>query len=455
MKSDRAKVLQRLCGVSMIRLAAERALKLRPKSVVVVVGHDAAAVKAEVADLPIRFAFQRQQLGTGHAARVAMSQLKEAQGHVLILYGDTPLLRVETLQSLTQAHSRGRASLSLITATLEPAGHYGRIQRTPEGSVSGIVEARDATPEQLRITEFNPGIYCARVETLRRLLPRLNNRNAQKEYLLTDVLALVHAGGEKIVDVRSARSEEVLGVNTLQELAASGNILRQEKLNQLMSSGVLILDPSNTYIDWHCQVGAGTVLHPQVQLEGSTRIAENCRIRSFSRITDCRLDADVTVLENSVLVDSSFGSGTHIGPSAHVRAGSAIGCAVRIGNYVEVKNCRIGDETKAAHLTYLGDATIGKDVNIGAGTITCNYDGVRKNPSWIEDNAFIGSDSQLIAPVRIGAGAYVAAGSTITEDVPADALAIARGRQVIKPGWAKERRAVIAAEKRKLRRSNR
>jgi bifunctional UDP-N-acetylglucosamine pyrophosphorylase/glucosamine-1-phosphate N-acetyltransferase len=232
-------------------------------------------------------------------------------------------------------------------------------------------------------------------------------------------------------------------------------MLRREKLNQLMSSGVLILDPSNTYIDWHCRVGAGTVLHPQIQLEGSTRIAENCRIRSFSRITDCRLDAEVTVLEGSVLVDSSFGRGTSVGPSAHVRGGSSIGRAVRIGNYVEVKNCRIGDETKAAHLTYLGDATIGKDVNIGAGTITCNYDGVRKNPTWIGDNAFIGSDSQLIAPVRIGVGAYVAAGSTITKDVPADSLAIARERQSVKPGWAKQRRAAIDAEKKKLRGSSR
>lgn len=440
MKSNTAKVLHRLCGATMIRLAVERALALRPKSVVVVIGEDAEKVRQELNGLPVRFAYQRQQLGTGHAARMALSQLEDARGQVLILYGDTPLLRVETLRHLTAAHVRSRSSLSLLTAELSPAKHYGRILRGKDGQVVGIVEARDATAEQLRITEFNPGIYCGRVETFRKFLPRLKNRNAQREYLLTDILGMVSRAGEKISDVQAVRTEEVLGINTLQELAVCSESLRLEKLQQLMDSGVTVLDPKATYVDWYCRVGKDTTLYPQVVLEGSTEIGPRCIIRSSSRITNCKLQSEVTVLESSVLTDSQIGRGTSVGPATHIRAGSVIGEFVRVGNYVEVKNSRLGDRTKAAHLTYLGDAAIGRDVNIGAGTITCNYDGIRKSQTVIEDGVFIGSASQLIAPVRIGAGAYVAAGSTITEDVAPHALAIARGRQVVKPNWALARK---------------
>lgn len=439
MKTSRAKVLHRLCGTSMIRLAVERAMALRPKSIVVVIGAEADQVRQELEGFPVRFAHQRRQLGTGHAVKTALGALKEASGHVLILYADTPLLSEEDLRRLLELHQRSRSTLSLLTAEVIPARHYGRILRAPEGRVVGIVEARDATPEQLAINEFNPGIYCVRIDALRKLVPRLRNRNAQKEYLLTDLLGLVSRSGERIADIKLDRPDDVLGINTLQELASASERLRHDKLAQLMSEGVTVVDPKTTYVDWHCRVGRDVTLHPQVVLEGKTDVAAGCVIRSFSRITDCVLGEEVTVLEASVLTDSQVGAGSSVGPGAHIRGGSVIGRNTRIGNYVEVKNTRFGDGSKAAHLTYLGDAVIGEKVNIGAGTITCNYDGVHKNQTIIEDGVFIGSNSALVAPLRIGTGAYVAAGSTITEDVPPYALAIARGRQALKPEWARDR----------------
>jgi bifunctional UDP-N-acetylglucosamine pyrophosphorylase/glucosamine-1-phosphate N-acetyltransferase len=275
---------------------------------------------------------------------------------------------------------------------------------------------------------------------LHKFLPKLKNNNAQREYLLTDILGLVSRSGGKITDLRAPRTEAVLGINNLRELAACSESLRLEKIRQLMDSGVQIIDPKATYVDWYCRVAPATTIYPHVLLEGETEIGAGSVVRSFSRITNCRVGQQVTILESSILVDSEIGSESSVGPGAHVRAGSVIGRSVRIGNYVEVKNSRIGRRTKAAHLTYLGDAMIGKDVNIGAGTITCNYDGVHKNQTYIENGVFVGSGSQLIAPVRIGAGAYIAAGSTITEDVPANALAIARGRQILKPDWAQKRK---------------
>jgi bifunctional UDP-N-acetylglucosamine pyrophosphorylase/glucosamine-1-phosphate N-acetyltransferase len=437
MKSRKAKVLHRAGGASLVEHVA-RAASAVSSDVSIIVGHQADLVRAAVP--AAAFIEQTEQLGTGHAVLAAQAAFKDFTGDVLVLPGDIPLAQAATLEQLIAFHRDGGFEATVLTAELaEPFG-YGRIARGANGSVERIVEQRDAPPEIQRIREVNSGVYAFRAPSLFEALAGVRNKNAQSEYYLTDVIGILAGRGRKIGALVAADPREILGVNTRQELAVIDRILRDRKCAELMANGVTIVDPATAFIDSGVEIGADTVIHPFVRIEGRSVIGEDAIVHSFARVTSSRIGARSIVLDGSIIVDSVVGDDVSVGPYAHLRMGALIADTAKIGNFVEVKKSRVGRNTKAMHLAYLGDATIGENVNIGAGTITCNYDGFRKNPTTIDDDVFIGSDSQLIAPVRIGKGAYVAAGSSITEDVPSDALGIARGRQVNKPDWARERK---------------
>ncbi len=437
MKSQKAKVLHQAGGAPLIEhvLAAARPLS---REIVVVIGHQADKVRECAAEAG--FVEQREQLGTGHAVVTARDQFDGYNGKILVLPGDVPLIETETLRKFTAFHREGGFAASVLTAEVPNPAGYGRIVRQGDRGVAAIVEHRDATPEILAIREINSSIYVFDAPLLFDALTKVRNHNAQKEYYLTDVVGILVQQGKKVGAFKAPHPDEILGINTRAELAGIDRILRRRKCDSLMADGVTIVDPDSTFIDAAVQIGPDTIVYPSVQIYGRTVIGEDVTIHSFSRISSSRIGNRSVVLEGCILADSELGDDISIGPFAHVRMNATLENGVKVGNFVEIKKSRLGAKTKSMHLTYLGDATIGKDCNIGAGTITCNYDGVNKNPTIIEDRAFIGSDSQLIAPVRIGAGAYVAAGSSITEDVPPESLAIARGRQSIKEGWVRDRK---------------
>jgi bifunctional UDP-N-acetylglucosamine pyrophosphorylase/glucosamine-1-phosphate N-acetyltransferase len=437
MKSRYAKVLHRAGGRTLIEhvLSAARTLSSR---IVVVVGHCADQVKAAISE--VTFADQKEQLGTGHAALTARESFSGYAGDVLVMPGDAPLVTGSTLEAFVRFHRDGGFRASVLTADLEDPGGYGRIVRRDPNEVDSIVEHRDATPDLLKIREINSGIYVLNAPALFESLTKIRSHNAQREYYLTDVIGILTGLKQKVGAFKVRNAEEVIGINTRQELAAVDRLLRRRKCESLMSSGVTIMDPETAYIDSGVEVGADTVIYPSVQIYGQTVIGEETTIHSFSRITNSRIGDRSVVLEGCIVVDSAIGEDVSIGPYAHLRMGTFVENSAKVGNFVEIKKSRLGSGTKSMHLAYLGDATIGKNVNIGAGVITCNYDGVKKHETVIEDGAFVGTDSQLIAPVRIGKDAYVAAGSSITEDVPPESLAIARGRQVNKEGRAKGRK---------------
>jgi bifunctional UDP-N-acetylglucosamine pyrophosphorylase/glucosamine-1-phosphate N-acetyltransferase len=370
---------------------------------------------------------------------IARPELEKcASPTVVVLVGDAPLLRSETLLELVEAHRQARAAATILTTCLDDRTGYGRIVRA--GSrVRRIVEEKDATPAQKRIREINSGILCFSRTHLLEHLEALSTQNAQKEYLLTDFIEIFNRHRLKVAAFPVADSREVLGVNDRLELAQIEKLLRRRKAEALMGEGVTVVNPEATYIDPDVEAGQDTVIEPGASLLGRTCLGSDCHIQSCCTITDSSLADRVTVRPCSVIANSQIASGVTIGPFAHLRDGAVIEENARIGNYVEVKKSRVGRGTKALHLTYLGDATLGENANIGAGTVTCNYDGVKKNPTFIEDRVFIGSGNMLVAPVRIGQGSYTAAGSTISEDVPPDSLAIARSPQVTKQGWVKER----------------
>ncbi len=439
MVSGRAKVLHTLCGVPMVRLVCRAAASLEPADMIFVVGQDADAVRESLRGYGGRFVLQAKQLGTGHAVITARAEFEALAGDLLVLYGDTPRIRSDTLHTLVEHHRRSSAATTLLTTRVANPFGYGRIIRDDSGQVAAIVEEKDASPTQRIITEINPGLYCFRIPHLLGTLDRLSNRNVQGEYYLTDAIAIQREARLQIEGVLHEDSEELQGINTRAELAEASRALRRQKNEQLMAGGVTMIDPECTYVDLDVVVEQDVTLHPQVILQGKTYIREGVTVHSGARISDSRIDAEVVILDCSQIADSEIGAGSTVGPFARIRNHSAIGKECRVGNFVELKKTVFGDRSKAAHHAYLGDATIGRNVNIGAGVITCNYDGVRKHATIIEDGAFIGTDSQLIAPVRIGRDAYVAAGSCITEDVPAGALGIARERQIIKADWAKGR----------------
>jgi bifunctional UDP-N-acetylglucosamine pyrophosphorylase/glucosamine-1-phosphate N-acetyltransferase len=443
MKSALAKVLHPICGRPMVRYPAAVARALRPERAVVVVGRQrekvTAALDAAFGRGKFRYAVQAEQLGTGHAVACAKAALKGFSGTVVILYGDTPRLTAALVKDFLARHRRARADLSAMTAVLDDPAGYGRIVRDAEGGFLRIVEKRDCTPEELAIREGNLGIYAVDAKLLFASLAELDDANDQGELYLTDVAAIARGKGFRVQALPIADPSQVAGINDRLELAEVERRMRRAKIEDLARAGVSFADPEATYVDPEVVVGRDTVIGPGVGLYGSTRVGQGCRVETGARITDCRIGDGVTVRAYSVLSESRVRAGAAVGPFAHVRQGTTIGPKADLGNFVETVRSTIGEGTLAKHLTYLGDAAIGKEVNVGAGTITCNYDGRRKSRTSVGDHAFIGSDSQLVAPVRVGKGAYVGSGSTITRDVPPGALAVARGRQVVRKGWVKSR----------------
>jgi bifunctional UDP-N-acetylglucosamine pyrophosphorylase/glucosamine-1-phosphate N-acetyltransferase len=435
MKSARAKVLHQAAGLPLIDHVFRALAPIKPTSIVVVVGHQPEEITSYLgAQVGTRFAIQEPQLGTGHALLQAEPLLEDRLGSVLLLSGDVPLIRTQTLERLVKWHRDRRAAATVLTAVLDRPDGYGRIVRA-NGSISAIVEHKDASVAQRSIREINSGIYVFDRPPLFDALRQVGSRNAQGEYYLPDLVGIFRDQGLTVETVTVEDPLEILGVNSRQDLAEVSAALRDRKNAELMASGVTIVDPATTWIQPDVVVGPDTILHPGVYLEGRTRIGSACEIHSGVRIIDATLGDRVVISNFCVIRQSHVENGAQVGPFAQIRPDSRVGEGAHVGNFVELKKTVLGKGSKANHLAYLGDSTIGEKVNIGAGTITCNYDGVHKNPTIIEDGAFIGSDSQLIAPVRIGRNAYVAAGSSITEDVPPDSLAIARGRQVNKPGW--------------------
>ncbi len=447
MKSALPKVLHQVAGTPMIEyvLAASAALDAATRTVVV--GHQADQLRSALAaHADLRFVLQEPQLGTGHAVRQAAALLSGARGTLVVLSGDVPLLSADTLRALLARHEETRAIATVLTAFVDDPTGYGHVVREGE-EVARIVEHRDASPAEQEIREINSGIYAFALEPLFPALDRIATDNAQREYYLPDLLAIYRRAGRRVAALVVDRAEEILGINTRAELAAMSARVWQARREALMASGVTLEDPATTYVDAGVTVGPDSVIRPGVSLLGRTTVGARAVIHGGVRIVDSVLADDVSVLDHCLVVGARLAEGVSVGPFAHLRPESEVCAGARVGNFVELKKTRLGAGSKANHLAYLGDATIGENVNIGAGTITCNYDGVNKNPTVIEDGVFIGSDTQLIAPVRIGRGAYVAAGSSITKDVPEGALGIARGRQENKEGWVRLKKMQRAAEK--------
>jgi bifunctional UDP-N-acetylglucosamine pyrophosphorylase/glucosamine-1-phosphate N-acetyltransferase len=437
MKSRKAKVLHSVGGSTLVGHVLRAVLPVS-KDVLVVVGHQAADVKALLKG--VVFVDQTEQLGTGHALMSAKEALQGFTGDLLVLPGDVPLIRTETLREFVQFHREGKFIASVLTADVANPYGYGRIVRRNDNEIASIVEHRDASPDVLKIHEINTSIYVFNTPELFEALSKVRNENAQAEYYLTDVIGILSSERNTVGVWKAPQAEEMLGINTRQEMAFTDRVLRRRKCEALMAEGVTIVDPASTFIDDEVQIGPDTVVFPSVQIYGSSVIGEDVTIQSFSRISNSRIGARSTLLEGCIIVDSTVGEDISIGPYAHLRMGTKLEDTVKVGNFVEIKKSTLGRGTKSMHLAYMGDATIGRNVNIGAGVITVNYDGTNKHATTIEDDAFVGSDSQLIAPVRVGKGGFVAAGSTITEDVPAEALAIGRGRQVNKENRAPHRK---------------
>lgn len=482
MKSKQVKVLHAVAGRPMVLYALDLADRLAGAGTVVVVGHQGEQVKAVIeahgaAGAPavacgaakrekgltahvgrgaaltpsILLAEQKQQLGTGHAVMQARGAFLRARGApasaYVILNGDTPLLREETLRALIRLHESRRATVTILTALLDDPAGYGRVvRRGVEGPVLRIVEDRDATPTEAAIREINVGTYVVDGSFLFEALDKLEPRNAQREYYLTDIVGLAAERGMTVAAMVAPSAEESLGINTRRQLATAEQVIRQEICARWMEAGVTLRDPATTWIDHDVKIGRDTVLYPNVTLEGRTTIGEDCVIHAQTRLTNSELGPRVVVQDGCVVKDARLEDGVTIGPFAHLRPGTVLRKGAKVGNFVEIKKAELGEGSKANHLSYVGDARIGRGVNIGAGTITCNYDGVHKHETVIGDDVFVGSDSQFIAPVTVGRGAIIAAGSTVTQDVPPDALAVARALQVNRPGWAARRRALMASE---------
>jgi bifunctional UDP-N-acetylglucosamine pyrophosphorylase/glucosamine-1-phosphate N-acetyltransferase len=448
MMSSRPKVLHEVCGRPLAYYPVRRALEVGADPVVAVVGHEAGRVeevlRAAFPGAPLLFALQREQLGTAHAVLAAKGALRGFRGHVLILSGDTPLLQRSTLDAVVETKRGAGAALAFATMHLENPSGYGRVVHAPDGGPALVVEERDATLEEKAIHEVNAGLYCADADFLWDTLGRVDAKNAKREFYLTDLVALA-AEGPGAVTTRVS-PVEASGVNDQEELSLAARALTRRFTTALMKAGVTIEDPERFDCDEEVVVGPDTVIEPGVRLRGRTRIGAGCRIGQGAILTDTTVEDGAVVKPYCVSDDSHVGPAAQIGPFTRLRPGAHLEAEVKLGNFVEVKKSRIGRGSKAQHLTYLGDATVGEKVNVGCGTVTCNYDGEKKSPTTIGDGAFIGSDAILVAPISIGAGAYVAAGSTLTEDVPAASLALGRARQVNKVGWVAERRKAAAGK---------
>jgi bifunctional UDP-N-acetylglucosamine pyrophosphorylase/glucosamine-1-phosphate N-acetyltransferase len=443
LKSRRPKVLHEVGGKPLLTHVIAAAGRLaEDQDIYAIVGHEAARVRQAMAATGVQFVEQKEQRGTGHAIQCAREAIAGYE-HILVLSGDVPLIQAETLQHLMTLHLAEGAAMTILTAVPEDPTGYGRIVRpSPDrAQVDAIVEERALKPEQRTIREINSGIYAFKVGQLLQHLDKLTNTNAHGEFYLTEMAALLHAAREKVAALKAPDAVEVLGANTIAELVALDASMRAATANRLMAAGVTIFRPETCVIDAGVQVDPDTIIEPFVQLLGTTKVGADCRIRSYSVIENCTLGNRVLILPGCVMGESTVADGARIGPFSHLRPGSEIGPDAHVGNFVETKKAKLGKGAKANHLTYLGDTEVGAGTNIGAGVITCNYDGEKKHLTRIGQGSFIGSDSTLVAPIEIGDGAYIGAGSCITRDVPSGALAVGRSRQVTKEGWAAARRA--------------
>jgi bifunctional UDP-N-acetylglucosamine pyrophosphorylase/glucosamine-1-phosphate N-acetyltransferase len=443
LKSKHPKVLHEVGGKPILAHVIATATKVVPaKDVFVIIGHEADRVRAAVAASGVQFVVQAEQRGTGHALMVAEEALAPYD-QVIVLSGDAPLITVETIQKISAFHAAQKAEMTLLSADLDDPSGYGRVIRksAKSAAVRAIVEEKAASAPQKKICEINSGFYAFSVPALYKHLGSLGTDNAHREYYLTDMAAVLGRAKQKVVVMKTSHPAEVLGSNKRSEIVDLDARLRLAKCLELMEQGVTVFYPQTCVIDSDVEIGTDTVIEPFVQLRGKTKIGSDCRIRSYSVINNTEIGDGVVVLPGCVMDDSRIARNATVGPYSRLRPGSDIGEGAHLGNFVETKKIKLGKGSKANHLTYLGDTEIGEGVNVGAGTITCNYDGVHKHKTVIEDGVFIGSDSTLVAPVRLGRGAYIAAASCITEDVPADSLALGRARQTVKEGWAKGKRS--------------
>jgi bifunctional UDP-N-acetylglucosamine pyrophosphorylase/glucosamine-1-phosphate N-acetyltransferase len=443
LKSHLPKVLHEVGGKPLLaHVIAAATSVVPPNDIFAIIGHEADRVRSAVASTGVNFVLQSEQRGTGHALMVAREALS-AYDHVIVLSGDAPQITPQTIARLLNFHLDENAAMTLLSADLDHPAGYGRvIRKSPRSSeVQAIIEEKSATSAQKKICEINAGFYAFAAPQLFSHIERLSTVNPHAEYYLTDMAEVLRKAKQRVVVYKTENPSEVLGANTRAELSFIDQQIRMRKCQQLMAEGVTIFYPSTCVIDNDVEIAPDTVIEPFVQILGKTRIGANCRIRSYSVIRDSEIAGGVLIRPGCILEEAHVGPKAILGPYSHLRPGSDIGESAHVGNFVETKKIKLGKGSKANHLTYLGDAVIGAGVNVGAGTITCNYDGVNKHTTIIEDGVFIGSDSTLVAPVRVGTGAYVGAASCITEDVPEDALAISRGRQIVKEGWARAKRA--------------
>jgi bifunctional UDP-N-acetylglucosamine pyrophosphorylase/glucosamine-1-phosphate N-acetyltransferase len=446
LKSRRPKVLHEIGGQALLlHVIAAAKTVVGAEKVYCIIGHEAERVRVAAESTGVKFVLQAEQRGTGHALQMLKAEF-ELSGeatpeNLLVLSGDAPLIRSETIAEMCAFHLREKAAMTILTAVPPDPTGYGRVLRSGEVEVEAIVEQKSLKPEQMDSPEINSGIYCFKTKALFAHLDSLSTNNAHGEYYLTDVAAMLVADGERVVAIRARSVDEVLGANTIAEMMHLDAAMRMATAQRLMAAGVTIFRPETCVIDATVEVGADTVIEPYVQLLGSTRVGSECRIRSYSVVQSSVIGDGVLLRNGCILDEAVVGDGALLGPYAHLRPGSEIGEAAHIGNFVETKKVRMGKGSKANHLSYLGDALIGAGVNVGAGAITCNYDGAKKHTTTIGDGVFVGSDSTLVAPITIGDGAYIGAGSCITEDVPAGSLALGRSRQVTKEGWVAAKKA--------------
>jgi bifunctional UDP-N-acetylglucosamine pyrophosphorylase / glucosamine-1-phosphate N-acetyltransferase len=443
LKSKHPKVLHEVGGKPLLAHVIAAAAKVVPaQDIYAIIGHEAERVREAVAHTGINFILQEPQKGTGHALMVAREALRPYD-QVIVLYGDAPLITARTISMIRDFHESRRPAMTILTARLTDPTGYGRVIRKSAKSdeVQAIVEEKSANPAQKKIKEINSGSYVFEVEPLYRHIDKLGTENPHGEFYLTDMAAIFRKEKERVLAVEASDPREILGANTRAEMVDIDQHLRMAKCRELMAQGVTIFYPQSCVIDSDVEIGADTVIEPFVQILGNTRIGSDCRIRSYSVIRNSVIGDEVLILPGCVVDESQVKAGARLGPYSHLRPGSEIGEDAHVGNFVETKKIKLGKGSKANHLTYLGDAEIGDNVNVGAGTITCNYDGAHKHKTVIEDGVFVGSDATLVAPVRVGKGAYIGASSCITEDVPADSLALGRSQQVVKEGWAKAKRA--------------
>jgi bifunctional UDP-N-acetylglucosamine pyrophosphorylase/glucosamine-1-phosphate N-acetyltransferase len=439
MKSDLVKVLHPLLGLPMLSYPVDLSLNgIKAEKTIVVVGYQADQIKERFNNPQIQFVLQEEQLGTAHAVLQTIPFLRTYTGSVLILCGDVPLVKAETLRFFVNTFLENDFTLSVLSTIVEDPSGYGRIIRSPETWLEKIVEEKDASEEERSIREINTGVYCIKASYLMEGLREIGKDNVQREYYLTDLVEIARKSGLRCSAHIVSNPVEVMGINTRVDLAVANEVLKQEKLKELMLSGVTVLDPKTTYVERMVEVGRETTLFPNCYLHGTTKIGERCVIESNSKITDSIIGHEATIRSNSVITESKVEEGASIGPFAHLRPYTVVKTKAKIGNFVEVKKSIIGKGSKANHLTYIGDSTVGEGVNIGAGTITCNYDGFEKHQTIIGDRVFVGSNVELVAPIKVGNGSTIGAGSTITKDVPGGALAISRTRQKNIKGWSKK-----------------